>query len=259
MLDYQGEPEDCGDSVDNDLDGRVDCVDPDCDGPEELCDETRALCEDDRDNDGDGLIDADDFGCWLEPRRIDVVRCESAVETDLTRDDFLNADDWIGGRLVASDEGLRGPARAGETSVVWRGLVTGAYFGRLSGDPGLALDVTVGLERGWENVEVELYVADGVPRSEGTDLVLRLDERDGHVDVELVTGEAAFFVGTFDFAATLVRLRLRAANPVLEGCRECAFGTRVLAEAESSEHRSALEPLVVHDRPLPVLGAPPCG
>lgn len=186
-----------------------------------------------------------------------MVRCESAVETDLTRAELLHVDDWLGGRLVAAEDGLRGPATAGETAVVWRGLVTGAYFGRLSGDPGLALDVTVGLARGWQSVEVELSLADGVPRSEGTDLLLRLDERAGRVDVALVAGDAAFAVGTFDFAATQVTLRLRAANPVVEGCSDCAYGTRVVAEAESSENRAALEPLIVHDRPLPVFGAPP--
>jgi hypothetical protein len=50
-------PEICGDSLDNDSDGLADCEDADCDGS---CTEA---CGDGRDNDGDGLIDCADQDC----------------------------------------------------------------------------------------------------------------------------------------------------------------------------------------------------
>lgn len=49
----------CDDGVDNDGDGLVDCVDPDCCGPE-----TR--CSDGVDDDGDGLVDCADPDCCGE-------------------------------------------------------------------------------------------------------------------------------------------------------------------------------------------------
>ncbi|MBE0596302.1 MAG: hypothetical protein IH614_03430 [Desulfuromonadales bacterium] len=54
----------CNDGIDNDHDGLVDCADPDCAGislcgPEGLS----STCKDGIDNDGDGLIDCADPGC----------------------------------------------------------------------------------------------------------------------------------------------------------------------------------------------------
>ena len=54
----------CGDGIDNDVDGYIDCADPDCEaisfcGPEGR----RETCSDGYDNDGDGDIDCDDSGC----------------------------------------------------------------------------------------------------------------------------------------------------------------------------------------------------
>ncbi len=51
----------CGDAVDNDLDGRVDCNDPDCFG-ETGC-EVELNCGDGFDNDDDGFADCDDLDC----------------------------------------------------------------------------------------------------------------------------------------------------------------------------------------------------
>ena len=48
----------CGDEIDNDGDGLIDCLDGDCDNFEKGC-----HCEDDIDNDGDGLIDEMDGDC----------------------------------------------------------------------------------------------------------------------------------------------------------------------------------------------------
>ena len=52
----------CANFVDDDLDGRLDCDDPECDG---LCpEETLGPCTDGRDNDGDSVVDAEDVRCW---------------------------------------------------------------------------------------------------------------------------------------------------------------------------------------------------
>lgn len=51
-------PEDCGDGVDNDLDGLVDCEDGEC---AETCTED---CSDGVDNDLDGHTDCQDSSCW---------------------------------------------------------------------------------------------------------------------------------------------------------------------------------------------------
>lgn len=53
-------PEVCGNGVDDDLDGTIDCEDADCVGAAG-CSE---LCSDGLDNDGDGLLDCDDDECW---------------------------------------------------------------------------------------------------------------------------------------------------------------------------------------------------
>ena len=47
----------CRDGVDNDGDGRIDCMDPDCSS---VCVE---ICDDGEDNDGDGQIDCKDLDC----------------------------------------------------------------------------------------------------------------------------------------------------------------------------------------------------
>ena len=52
---------DCGDGLDDDGDGLVDCEDGDCAG-DPLCEE--ADCDDGLDNDADGLTDCDDDDCW---------------------------------------------------------------------------------------------------------------------------------------------------------------------------------------------------
>ena len=52
-------PEDCGDNVDNDGDGAIDCADSDCSGLESCIED----CYDGVDNDGDSFIDCDDADC----------------------------------------------------------------------------------------------------------------------------------------------------------------------------------------------------
>ena len=50
--------EDCGNGIDDDGDGLVDCDDPDCSG--NACQE---VCDDGKDNDGDGFVDCADTDC----------------------------------------------------------------------------------------------------------------------------------------------------------------------------------------------------
>lgn len=74
----------CADGEDNDEDGLVDCVDPDCDGigccggagPED----TDEACSDGCDNDGNGYTDCEDWSCWKwNP---DLTACKTDEKTD---------------------------------------------------------------------------------------------------------------------------------------------------------------------------------
>ncbi|MCB9793119.1 MAG: FG-GAP repeat protein [Alphaproteobacteria bacterium] len=58
---YPGAVEDCGDGVDDDCDGLVDCEDGDC--PPRVCGE-EGYCDDGEDNDEDGVSDCLDEDCW---------------------------------------------------------------------------------------------------------------------------------------------------------------------------------------------------
>jgi hypothetical protein len=70
----------CADGIDDDLDAKIDCDDPDCVG---FCpEEGAAACADQLDNDGDGLLDAADPRCWLEAAPV-VTRCAAASGVEL--------------------------------------------------------------------------------------------------------------------------------------------------------------------------------
>jgi hypothetical protein len=58
-------PEQCGDDVDNNGDGLIDCEDPVC-ADTAACEPAVEVCDDGMDNDGDGLEDCDDADCELE-------------------------------------------------------------------------------------------------------------------------------------------------------------------------------------------------
>lgn len=74
----------CWDGWDNDGDGWVDCEDPDCD--EECWEEWEFDCWDGWDNDGDGLIDCDDPDCYEE--------CEW-IEFDCSDGRDNDGDGWV--------------------------------------------------------------------------------------------------------------------------------------------------------------------
>lgn len=67
----------CSDGVDNDRNGDVDCADERCHCPET----SLALCTSARDEDADGLIDASDPGCW-PAQRTSITRCASSAAID---------------------------------------------------------------------------------------------------------------------------------------------------------------------------------
>ncbi len=56
----------CGDGVDNDGDGFVDCRDPDC-ASSATCAPAREVCSNGQDDDGDGLVDCADSDCAADP------------------------------------------------------------------------------------------------------------------------------------------------------------------------------------------------
>lgn len=63
MYDREMVAEICGDGLDNDGDGQIDCADGDCDSSPLCIDTTEAICDDGLDNDGDGQIDCADSDC----------------------------------------------------------------------------------------------------------------------------------------------------------------------------------------------------
>jgi hypothetical protein len=53
----------CQDLLDNDVDGLVDCFDPDCVNAGQCGDQVETACDDDLDNDVDGFVDCNDSDC----------------------------------------------------------------------------------------------------------------------------------------------------------------------------------------------------
>lgn len=81
-------PELCDDGFDNNGDGLTDCQDPSCSDIWE-CSETQAeSCSDGADNDSDGLVDCEDGGCLLHCLESD---CTDGTDDDL--DQLIDCDD----------------------------------------------------------------------------------------------------------------------------------------------------------------------
>lgn len=117
--------ESCGDGVDQDLDGAVDCADPDCDGS---CTEEAPRCNDGRDNDRDGAFDTIDPGCWRE-RALSVERCASIEGFDAV----LESGAAFGWRGRADRVALEGRSYFGASTeparIAWATPISGAVEG----------------------------------------------------------------------------------------------------------------------------------
>src|SRR5579859_6838977 len=75
--------ENCGNGIDDDLDGRADCADPACDGQRPEAE--RGPCTNGRDDDGDGRVDLADARCWPFGT-VRVARCPTVLGVDATFD-----------------------------------------------------------------------------------------------------------------------------------------------------------------------------
>jgi len=77
--DSAGGTENCANRIDDDGDGAVDCVDPDC-RENELCGSNPELCTDGLDNDLDGAVDCTDSDCAGNP--VCTEDCTNGVDDD---------------------------------------------------------------------------------------------------------------------------------------------------------------------------------
>jgi hypothetical protein len=82
------EVEVCGNGLDDDADGLIDCADPNCESAE-VCDPAED-CSNQMDDDGDGAIDCGDGDCATAPTCISEV-CEDAIDND--GDGLVDCDD----------------------------------------------------------------------------------------------------------------------------------------------------------------------
>jgi hypothetical protein len=120
----------CGNLVDDDFDGALDCDDVDCNG---LCSEEHAeSCADDRDNDGDGLTDGSDPRCWrFSPPTVQ--SCATVRGSSLAPAIDPGSLEWRGvGRIVPDPTGGAGYVLAGESSIL-RVAPTSVATGALDG------------------------------------------------------------------------------------------------------------------------------
>jgi hypothetical protein len=157
----------CTDLADDDLDGLVDCQDPDCDG---RCTERAAeTCADGRDQDGDGLLDSDDPGCWPHMRVVPIERCSTAGPTSWSS--AFAARDWstdpmatrqpLGGLLLDTVE-VRGGQDFVSTDVI-AGRIDDLELSFLVGWTGCPTSTLhVGLERAATALDPRAGARDGI-------------------------------------------------------------------------------------------------
>ncbi len=72
----------CGDSIDNNANGKIDCADVDCQGYPSCLPATETSCFDGVDNDGDGAIDCTDSNCKSTPACLPEKQCDDGVDND---------------------------------------------------------------------------------------------------------------------------------------------------------------------------------
>ena len=81
---------DCGDGLDDDVDGNTDCGDDDCLG-DPACVGGNETCDNGIDDDGDGDTDCDDPDCFFHPSCLGGETCDNGVDDD--GDGFVDCDD----------------------------------------------------------------------------------------------------------------------------------------------------------------------
>jgi hypothetical protein len=100
-------PEDCGNGLDDDCDGLVDCRDPDCAAVPACIPKPVELCDDCVDNDGDGLIDYEDPDCCETSQTLGVDRLTLRSPTVRVHGSQLRLDARYAGTTPALFDPLR--------------------------------------------------------------------------------------------------------------------------------------------------------
>ena len=75
------DPEICNNLVDDDDDGRPDCLDPDC-STSIYCLNEEEICDNDTDDDGDGDVDCHDVDCDGDIACFEAENCENGIDDD---------------------------------------------------------------------------------------------------------------------------------------------------------------------------------
>ncbi|MCO4769307.1 MAG: hypothetical protein KDA24_04700 [Deltaproteobacteria bacterium] len=112
--DATGAVESCGNGVDDDLDGLVDCDDSDC-AADPACAAPVESCLNGLDDDGDGLVDCDDSDCAADPACVPppVENCSNGLDDD--GNGLVDCDD----AACAADPACQGGSGGGACTPDW--------------------------------------------------------------------------------------------------------------------------------------------
>jgi len=163
---YTTPGENCHNERDDDLDGRVDCYDPEC-----ACEEGFPYCSDHEDTDRDGLIDAEEVSCWpwsdavapLDPHPAERIElrarrpCSSSLRSSfaLTRDDWS----WSGGAFESGPVTLEGGPQCSGLGVVTETCQTLSALRPVSGGACWSVSAAVGFPDQSEVSELDVVLA----------------------------------------------------------------------------------------------------
>lgn len=128
----------CGNNVDDDGDGWTDCADPDCAGATPCTPSSEGNCGDGIDNDGDGSTDCSDSDCS------NAAACTSAS--------YSESFDFSQGSFAYEDDTFRGtnqPAYARGSYAAKGGYSGGGLYVALGGVDGV--DIADGMSGGWSD------------------------------------------------------------------------------------------------------------